>query len=218
VTDRRDVTAIVLAGGRSTRFGGSKLDMLVAGERLLVRALRAVSTVAAQIVVAGPPLSGDIMHAGPAGPIPATIRFVPDDEPFAGPLSAIAGVLATLTTELALVVGGDMPGLVPAVLESILDRLTVSSDVDAVLLAAPQASDEAPKPQILPLALRVGPASSAAADALGEGDRSLIRLLGRLRSIELPAREWLALDPAGETLLDVDFPADLERFRARDLQ
>lgn len=216
---RRDVTAIVLAGGRSTRFGGSKLEMLVAGERLLDRALRAVSTVAAQIVVAAPALSGDIVQAGPATPITATIRFAPDDEPFGGPLSAIAGVLAALTTDLALVVGGDMPGLVPAVLELILDRLAGSSDVDAVLLAAPpRTPDEAAKTQVLPLALRVGPASMAAAEALREGDRSLIRLLGRLRSVELPTREWRAIDPAGETLLDVDFPADLEHFRARDLQ
>jgi hypothetical protein len=48
------------------------------------------------------------------------------------------------------------------------------------------------------------------------GDRSLVRLVDRLHWIELPAAAWLALDPAGGTLLDVDVPADLDRMRERE--
>jgi hypothetical protein len=38
-------------------------------------------------------------------------------------------------------------------------------------------------------------------------------LVGRLRSAEVPSAEWLALDPDGRTLFDVDRPADLDRMR-----
>jgi molybdopterin-guanine dinucleotide biosynthesis protein A len=66
---------------------------------------------------------------------------------------------------------------------------------------------------VLPLALDIAVASDAAQAAVEAGDRSLVRLLGRIRSVEIPAAEWLALDPTGQTLLDVDRPADLERIR-----
>jgi molybdopterin-guanine dinucleotide biosynthesis protein A len=213
VTDPARVTAVVLAGGRSARFGDSKLDALVDGERLLDRAVRAVAAVTGEIVIAGPPPATSI------APMSAPVRFALDDEAFGGPLAAVAGVLASLTTELAIVVGGDMPALAPAVLDLMLQRLIADLGVDAVVLAAPRtAHAEPPKAQVLPIALRVGPAAQGASEALRAGDRSLVRLLGTLRSIEVPAIEWLAFDPSGGTLLDVDIPADLERFRARDLQ
>ena len=68
---------------------------------------------------------------------------------------------------------------------------------------------------VLPLAIRVTTGSEAASEAVGAGDRSLMRLVERLRSIDIPAHEWLAMDPAGDTLFDVDRPNDLERIRSK---
>lgn len=210
------VTAIVLAGGRSSRFGGPKLIVELDGLTLLERAVRTIGSVADEVIVAGTP-------AAPAAPTPqrgastpdlksvqtVPTRTVTDDEPFAGPLAALAGALRDVSTALAIVAGGDMPGLVPAVLESMLDRLRVDVTLDVVLLTAPDPSTE--RRQVLPLALRVETASIAARAAVEAGDRSLVRLVDRLRSIEIPAPEWLALDPDGRTLLDVDRPSDLAR-------
>lgn len=206
---RPGVTAIVLAGGRSSRFGGPKLAAELDGATLLDHALRAAASVADDIVVAGPSL--------PAKPDLAagSIRLVVDAEHFAGPLAALAGALRETSTDLAIVVAGDMPGLVPAVLGSMVERLGADRDIDAAHLASPTPS---PHRQVLPLALRVGPASKAAAEALAAGDRSIIRLLDRLRTLEIPASEWLPLDPTGWTLLDVDEPADLERLREREIR
>lgn len=218
MTSHPKVTAVVLAGGRSDRFGGPKLEVELDGASLVERAVRTVAAIADEVVVAGPPLST-------LEPLGEYVRVVADDEPFAGPLAALAGVLGSVTNELAILVGGDMPALAPDVLVEMLQRLISDPDVDAVVLQAPSgvagsgAGSEPVAPvklQVLPLALRVGPASIAARDAMHVGDRSLVRLLGRLRSIELPAAAWLALDPAGGTLLDVDVPADLDRIRERE--
>ena len=205
MTHRSQTTAIVLAGGRSTRFGSPKLAADLDGEPLLNHALRALGAVADQILVAG--ASSPIPFAGSVGG--PSIRAVPDDEPFAGPLAALAGALRAAAPGFAMVVGGDMPSLVPAVLEAMLECLFSDDDLDAVVLASP--TEEDGNRQVLPLAVRVGAASTAALEAVRNGDRSLVRLLDRLRFVELPAPEWLALDPAGVTLRDVDRPEDLER-------
>lgn len=206
---RPGVTAIVLAGGRSSRFGGPKLAAELDGATLLDYALRAAASVADDIVVAGPSL--------PAKPDLAagSIRLVVDAEPFAGPLAALAGALRETSTDVAIVVAGDMPGLVPAVLASMLQHLEFDPDVDAVHLASPTPTTHR---QVLPLAIRVARAATAAAEALAARDRSLVRLLERLRTVEVPAAEWLALDPTARTLFDVDEPADLERWERREFR
>lgn len=206
MSHRSPVTAIVLAGGRSSRFGGSKLAAELGGVTILEHALRAVGSMTDDIVVAGD--AARLREA--VGELP--LRVVVDDEPFAGPLAALEGALRAVTSELAIVVGGDMPGLVPAVLEAMIQRLVASGDADAVLLQDPMHR------QVLPLALRVGPARVAAADAVAGGDRSLGRFVDRLRSIELPEADWRALDPDGRTLDDVDEPADLDRLRAPEIR
>jgi len=218
MTNRASVTAVVLAGGRSERFGGPKLAVDLHGRPLLVHAIRATAEVADSVVVAGP------LPSGPVDAPKASVRFIADVESFAGPLAALAGVLATITTELAIVVGGDMPGLAPAVLAAMLDRLRRDRSLDAVLLDAPAtplgrvgAASPSRKRQVLPVALRVAAASSAAGEALRAGDRSLVRLVGRLHATDLPAASWLALDPRGLTVLDVDVPEDLERFRGPEV-
>lgn len=207
MSNRSDATAIVLAGGRSKRFGGPKLHAVLAGEPLLDHALRAVAAVAGDIIVVGGTGPFEPRQAFGAG----SIRVISDAEPFGGPLPAVAAALRETTTALAIVVGGDMPGLVPNVLDSMLDRLATSGDVDATILASPAGVLE--RRQVLPLALRVGPAFATAAQALQAGDRSLVRLVERLGFVAVPASEWLVLDPAGRTLLDVDRPEDLERIQ-----
>lgn len=214
VSSRSATTGIVLAGGRSSRFGGPKLAAELHGITVLEHAIRAVAAVAAEIVVAGgqstPPDPRDVPNL-PKSIDGRRVRVVVDDAAFAGPLAALAGTLRAVTSELAIVVGGDMPGLVPAVLQAMVDRL-LTDDVDAVTLQDPAHR------QMLPLAIRVGPAQFAATDALAAGDRSLVRFLDRMRSAELAADAWRALDPDRRTLADVDEPGDLDRLRSTQMR
>jgi molybdopterin-guanine dinucleotide biosynthesis protein A len=202
------VAAIVLAGGRASRFGTDKLIAELEGEQLLERAVAAVATVADEVIVAG-------RSAVRTGSIAA--RSVEDRTPFAGPLAGLADALEVVRAERAVVIGGDMPAVVPGVLASMLDRLDAQPAVQVVTLALPHGADAAHAArQVLPLAIAVDPGRVAARMAIAEGERSLQRLLDRLLHAELPAHIWSPLDPNGRSLLDVDTVADLERMVARD--
>jgi molybdopterin-guanine dinucleotide biosynthesis protein A len=232
------VTGIVLAGGRSSRFGSDKLaeplDLRQPGQprsgaTLLAAAIAAVASLSDGVIVAGPALpEGAAARDVSIGATDVPIALVRDPEPFGGPLVALAHVLATDSApiaapdrdELAIVVAGDMPRLLPAVLTAMVEALLGSSGTDAVYLGRSEAAigtdQTGPPPrQVLPLAIRVQPVSRAAREAVAAGQRSLQALLDRIAAVELPASSWRHLDPDGLTLLDVDTPADLDRLRGR---
>ena len=133
------VAAIVLAGGRSSRFGRDKLVEPIDGRQLLDHAIDAVGAVATEIVVVGP--SDGVSVARPE------VTVVRDELPFEGPLAGLAVGLHSLdpAVERVLVVGGDMPTLVPAV----LDLLVAALDRHE---ASVLADDDRPRP--LPMAIR----------------------------------------------------------------
>jgi molybdopterin-guanine dinucleotide biosynthesis protein A len=214
-------TGIVLAGGRSARFGGDKLAAELDGRSLLRSAVDAVAPLVDGVLVAVARLPEEFLQAD------VPVALIHDRDPFAGPLAGLANALDTAVdpdpaTDLAIVVGGDMPRLVPAVLRSMLERLAGDPTIDAVLLGRPPSivDPEDPPPRavpprraVLPLAVRVRAAAKAAADAIDSGDRSLQAMVERLAHVELPPAVWLPLDPGATTLLDVDTAADLERIR-----
>jgi molybdopterin-guanine dinucleotide biosynthesis protein A len=198
--------AVVLAGGASARFGADKLAADLGGEPVLHHALRAVAAVAREIVLV---LSPD----GPAPRVPAELAgrviVARDTEPFGGPLAGLAtaldamdGLVAGGPGRVAVVVGGDMPGLVPGVLRLLADRLASEDNVAVLHL------DTVP-PAPLPLALRVPGVRDAVAGCLAGGRRSLRSLFDAVPSAVVPGSDWLALDPDGRTLVDVDTPGDL---------
>jgi molybdopterin-guanine dinucleotide biosynthesis protein A len=210
---RPTVTGIVLAGGRASRFGGPKLDARIDGETLLALATRAVAEVADEVLIAGPSLPAM------TGFDHVALRLVIDEQPFEGPLVAISGALRQARGALVIVVGGDMPRLAPSVLRAMLDQLGADDNIDAVTLEPPPGDQREPRHvAALPLVLRVAPSLQVIEAAVDSGDRSIVRLVGRLRSIELPASDWLALDPDGRTLLDVDRPSDIEVARRNDFR
>ena len=193
----RAASAIVLAGGRSSRFGRDKLAELVDGRPLVAHAVEAVRAVAGDVVlVLGPdaPASDELGVRA--------VRAVRDPRPFEGPLAGLATGLEAVREPVTLVVGGDMPGLVPEVLAALLAALDDEA-VEAVVLGL----DHVPRP--LPLAVRVGAATVAAGELLARGERSLRELLRVLRTSELPEADWRRLDPSAASLRDVDRPEDL---------
>lgn len=198
------VAAIVLAGGAATRFGGDKLAADLDGSPVLHHALRAVATVADDVVLV----------LAPEAPVPALppeldgrITVARDRDAFVGPLAGVAAGLDQLLARdhpprIALVVGGDMPGLVPAVLRAMAERLRRDWHLVAITL---EATDPAP----LPMALRPADTRDALAACLAAGRRSLRSLLGSVPAGTVPAAEWHALDADGLTLRDVDTRGDL---------
>ena len=123
-----------------------------------------------------------------------------------GPLAGLAAGLATASHPLALLVGGDQPALQPALLRELLRRLDAGTDGAAFDVVG---LEEDGQLRPLPAALRVATVRPAADVALASGTRSLVGLFGRLRVETLAPEQWRALDPAGDSLRDVDTRDDL---------
>jgi molybdopterin-guanine dinucleotide biosynthesis protein A len=190
------IGALVLAGGRSSRFGRDKLLEPLDGRPLIEHALDAVRAVATDVIVVTSP--------GASQPVPAGVDVVPDTSAFEGPLAGLATGLAALdpAIEPVVVVGGDMPTLVTAVLERLLAGLERR---EATVLA----DDDGPRP--LPMAIRRSSGEAAVQRLLDTDERRLRAILEQLDVEVLVPATWLALDPDGATLRDVDVPEDLPR-------
>ena len=93
-----DVTAIVLAGGRSSRMGRDKAMLQFAGETLLERALRNARHAAGCVLISG----SRALYGGYG-------EVVEDVYPDRGPLGGVHAGLAASATELNLVLSVDMP-------------------------------------------------------------------------------------------------------------
>jgi len=187
----------VLAGGRSTRFGSDKMQALYRGIPLLHHPVLRLAEVCDEVVVVLAP------GADPAD-LPEGVRVVHDPTEGEGPLAgAHAGLLAAVRSDVAVIAGGDMPGLEPAVLRLMVAAAEEGS-VDAVVLR----DGDTDRP--LPLVVRTWPAAEMAHALLHAGRRSLRELARALQTTVIEERAWTALDPERRTLLDVDEPADLE--------
>ncbi|MFE4835724.1 molybdenum cofactor guanylyltransferase [Arthrobacter sp. NPDC056691] len=104
-----DFDAIILAGGRSSRLGGSaKSALMLDGATLLERSVAAAAG-ARQAVVVGPEAAG----------LPGGVLSTREDPPFAGPAAAIAAGLSALRgagrADMVLVLACDMPRVADAV-------------------------------------------------------------------------------------------------------
>jgi molybdopterin-guanine dinucleotide biosynthesis protein A len=209
-------SAIVLAGGRSSRFGSSKLDADLAGSSVLERTLEAVRQVAEQVIVVG--------RTGPAG----AIRFLEDPTPFQGPLAGLSAGLDEAGSAVTVVVAGDMPLLRPAVLRLLIERVDGAGlgDTRADTWGLDDTAADAPGAEAsglevdgvlrpLPIALRVEPARDAVRGAMAGPRRSLRDLLDGLRVATIAEAEWRRLDPDGDTVLDIDVEPDLDEARRR---
>jgi molybdopterin-guanine dinucleotide biosynthesis protein A len=193
--------AIVLAGGASSRFGGNKLVADLEGRPVLEHALWAVAAVASPVVLV----------VGPDDPVPwlpgdlgADVVLARDAVAHRGPLAGLAAGLASLPhpVDVAIVVAGDMPTLVPAVLALLAGALARDPSLGAACLEAEPATP-------LPAAVRPSIAGVAAEALLAADRRSLRGLLDVVPTAIVPAVDWRALDPGGVTLRDVDTPRDL---------
>ena len=191
-------TGIVLAGGRSTRFGSDKLMATYRGEPLLHHPILRLAEVCAGVVVV----------IAPGAPIPSLpsgvpVRIARDVAEADGPLAGLLAGLERVDSDLALAVGGDMPELAASVLRRMLGLAATEGSAEAVALS------DRDRVRPLPIVVRAAPARRAARDLLDGGDRRLGSILGALRTTVIDENVWVELDPRGGTLLDIDVPGDL---------
>jgi molybdenum cofactor guanylyltransferase len=190
---------LVLAGGRSRRFGRDKLRLDWGGRTLRDHVIGRMLE-----------MSDDVILLAAHDDRPADdelaigVRVVADDQPWPGPLVAAAAGLAAARHELVLLTAADMPAVPLGVIRLMLaegarpERTVVGLLVDAEL-------------QPLPVCMRRTAALAYATQLINAGERRL----GALRYVPgaygLAEERWRALDPHANSLLDIDTERDLAR-------
>src|ERR1700739_221968 len=106
-----DLTAFILAGGRSTRMGTHKAFVLLDGRMLLARALDLARS-----------LTSDVRIVGDPSKFASFASVVEDQFPGCGPLAGLHAALHSSQTDLNLILAVDMPFLTPALLQYMLGR------------------------------------------------------------------------------------------------
>jgi molybdopterin-guanine dinucleotide biosynthesis protein A len=187
---RPDVGAIVLAGGRSTRFGSDKLAVEVDGSPLLRHAVDAALDVASYVVVVGPAPED----------LPAGVVVTREDPPYGGPYAAVVAGLDVLDERAALVLllAGDLVDPAP-----LLPRLLAAvegADAKGRTVEAAVALDADDRRQPLLAAYRV--------DAL-LGGISGVDAYHRAAYDLLDGLHVVTVEDLGRHSRDVDTPADL---------
>jgi molybdopterin-guanine dinucleotide biosynthesis protein A len=190
------VAAAVLAGGASRRMGRDKATLAVGGVELASIALAAAARVAHPVVLVAP-------DGHPARRLAA--EAVAD--PGLGPLAALAAALEALDAGHVLVLAGDHPGLR---VELLAHLTALATEGEAV------ACRRGPRLEPLVAVYQRAPALAVARARLADpaGDRSLLGLLARLRTVVVEEPGWRPLDPDGRSFVDLDDPADLAAWDA----
>jgi molybdenum cofactor guanylyltransferase len=116
-----DVTAFILAGGRSSRMGSDKALLNLGRQTLLGRALHTAAAVASTVCIVGPrdryAQYGDVVE---------------DIFPDCGPLGGIHGALCMTKTKLNLMLSVDTPSVGPDFLAWLLDQARASTELIVV--------------------------------------------------------------------------------------
>jgi molybdenum cofactor guanylyltransferase len=109
-------SAVILAGGKSKRMGRDKAWLEACGKSLIERQIEIVRELGAKEIF----ISGRAETDYTALNCPVLTDHFED----AGPLAGIERALGAMSTPLLLVVAVDMPGITPALLQSLLDHCT----------------------------------------------------------------------------------------------
>lgn len=125
------VIGIILAGGTSRRMGTDKLRLPLSSgseETVLAHVIQTAGVVCDEVWV---------LSASPPDTESADgVTWLVDDVPHQGPLRALATMVANSEqlADTALIVAGDLPGLVPEVLSVLIDELEAHAEADAVVV------------------------------------------------------------------------------------
>ena len=182
----RDWTAIVIAGGRSTRLGQDKASTHLGDQTLLEQVVASIPSGIRVIVVGDDP-----------GNLPG-VTFVREEPAFGGPVAALAAGIALTDTPAVLMIAVDMPfgARLASALLAVLDanEAAVPVDTDGHW-------------QQLVSAYRCDALRRALARLPSVDGASMRELLGHL-DVAL-----VDIDDDG-LLIDIDTPEDLARVRA----
>jgi molybdopterin-guanine dinucleotide biosynthesis protein A len=202
---------IVLAGGRSSRFGSAKAGATVGGVAMLARVVAVLAGCCDEIVLVVAPdaSSRDALALARAEDLAVPVRVLRDASAHAGPATALAGALGRVGTELAFASGCDSPLLSPTLVRGLLAHAARCAACDLV------APDRGKGLEPLLAVYRVATMARALAVATDAGPVPLRDALAGVRHLRIAGEELDVLDPDGASFLNVNRPGDLGEVERR---
>lgn len=189
-----NLTAFILAGGKSTRMGLEKAFLELGGRSLLVHALDLAATVADTTIIAG-----DASKFGGFGAV------VEDVYPGCGPLGGIHAALQVSRTELNLMLAVDLPFLQAGFLQYLKTRAAAQTSVVTVPRAAGG---------LQPLCAIYRPAFAEIAEkALREGNNKIDSLFAMVQTEIVEERELILLGFPAQMFRNLNTPGEWEEAR-----
>ena len=184
-----NISAAILAGGKSRRMGRNKALLPFRGRPLVARVHETLQPLFEDIfLVTNDPGLFDFV------PCPK----IPDRVPGKGPISGVDAALRHSRNPYVLVVGCDAPFLSPSLLELLAGK---TEEADLVIPIGP----DGPEPLCAVYGKGCLPHIE---ESLRKGDFSLMALVGRSRTREIPAEEVAGVDPGFRSFMNINTPGD----------
>jgi molybdopterin-guanine dinucleotide biosynthesis protein A len=191
-----NATAIVLAGGKSSRMGRAKALLPFGGDPLIAHIVRTLHHLFADLIVV----------AAPEQELPVLpVTLVRDELPFQGPVGGIYYGLSAANGEFAFVTSCDAPFLNPSLISFLMAEVSPYDVVVPFWQGRLQPLHAVYRKSVLPLLK----------EQLERGDLRPVSLYTKVRTLEVHEDQLLRLDPEGLSFLNMNTPADYEAALAR---
>lgn len=188
------VTAVILAGGNSSRMKSNKALLPYRGERFIERIFQQLSAIFPKVIV--------VTNSPELYPF-LPCRIVSDTYPGMGPLAGIQAGLAQCTTPYVFVVACDMPDLNERLIRHLVSKAAGS---DVVLPESGKGLE--------PLHAVYGKGCLGAMnESLAAGISKIVACFDRLKVTVVSRREIAAIDPAFLSFRNINTPEEYFRIR-----
>lgn len=193
-----DVSAFLLAGGKSTRMGRDKAFLSVGGVTLLERTLLLARTATTRIFI-----------VGEAEKFSSFAPVIEDQYRERGPLGGIHAALKATTTELNLLLAIDLPFLRP----EFLQYLVMEARANSAMVTVPEAGGH-----LHPLcAIYRRPLADLAEAALLRGENKIDALFTRVETHVLSQEELSRQGMSPEMFHNLNTPEDFDSIESKTL-
>ena len=186
------LTGVILAGGRSLRYGKNKALEVFEGKRLIDRGVEALRAFCDPVIVVANDLS---LYFD----LRATL--VQDLTPNQGSLGGLYTALLFSPNDWIVVRAVDMPFFLPEIMSFMLE---LRKDADVVVPMIGEHYEPL-------LALYHRRCLPAIAEVLEQSERQVIRFYQSVRVKTVPESVWRAVDPEGASFANINTPEDRER-------
>lgn len=187
------ISGVILAGGKSTRFGRNKALETLGGERLVDRAIRLIRGWCDPLFV---------VCQKPEEYIGVEANIIADIIPDRGPIVGLYTALLFAPTDWVFIRAVDMPFLEKSFAGLIISR-ALEGNADVVV----PVKEGQYEPLCACYHVRCAPHVKRVIES---GGGRMIQFFNRVRVDAIPEEVWKEVDPGGKSLINVNTPESLD--------